>query len=723
MKKAIISIIMFCSWQILNCQWQQTNGPEGGSINSIAINADNIFAGGKVVFLSTNNGNSWTRKTNGLKDGLFVTDMAFVGNNLFAGTNRGVFLSTDDGDNWTNVNNNLIVDTLFGINCIETNGSNIFVGFSGGIAISTNNGDNWTLKNNGLKILSVNRMAISNDVIVIGQLSGQDVQEDGVLLSTDNGESWTPVNNGLSNRSVRSIAISGSNIFAGTEDGLYISTNYGESWSLAYDIPNTFISSIEIFGSNIFVGTGLYETELGIFVSNDNGENWRNTRSGLINLVANCFASVENIVFAGTNSGVFSSTINGESWIDINKGLVNMPIQGITYNKGKIFAGTYLNGIFQSSDDGESWTKINDSLTQTSSIQKLASSGNNIFAILYMYKGLLVSTNNGDSWKNASSRLTASKIYEIAIKNSNIFAGTDTGLYLSTDNGETWEKIFGNERWIEIESSWTNNNVPYFTCFTFNQNEIIAGTTKGVFLSTNNGENWNEISSSLRNTYFLVFARNGNNIYAGTDRGILLSNDNGESWNTVYSVPDTGYIYVKSLAVINNNIFAVIQGVNGRSSSEVLLSTDGGESWREVISGLTTNIIGELIINGDNIFASTNQSVFKAPLSDFGIVGVEEATNELQNYLYCFPPYPIPATNIVRSLIYWDTSIEIEKDDIAVYDIYGNKVSGKERITIDRQNAFSGILTWDCSNVSDGIYLVRIIHGTKTWTLKVTVNK
>ncbi|MFH1052498.1 MAG: T9SS type A sorting domain-containing protein [bacterium] len=94
-----------------------------------------------------------------------------------------------------------------------------------------------------------------------------------------------------------------------------------------------------------------------------------------------------------------------------------------------------------------------------------------------------------------------------------------------------------------------------------------------------------------------------------------------------------------------------------------------------------------------------------------------------QNYLYCFPPYPIPATNIVRSLIYWDTSIEIENDDIAVYDIYGNKVSGKEKIKIDKQNTYSGILKWDCSDVSDGMYLIRIIHGTKTWTLKVIVNK
>jgi|GEM_PF-2128243 len=107
---------------------------------------------------------------------------------------------------------------------------------------------------------------------------------------------------------------------------------------------------------------------------------------------------------------------------------------------------------------------------------------------------------------------------------------------------------------------------------------------------------------------------------------------------------------------------------------------------------------------------------------DTSTVVIDYHTNS-QNYLYCYPPYPNPTTNVVRSLIYWDTSIDIENDDIAVHDIFGNKVAGKEQITIDKQNTYSGLLTWDCSNVPDGIYLIRLVHGTKTWTMKVIVNR
>jgi hypothetical protein len=105
--------------------------------------------------------------------------------------------------------------------------------------------------------------------------------------------------------------------------------------------------------------------------------------------------------------------------------------------------------------------------------------------------------------------------------------------------------------------------------------------------------------------------------------------------------------------------------------------------------------------------------------------GIDTSTSviDYHNYLYCYPPYPVPATNTVRSLIYWDTSLDIENDDIAVYDIFGNKVAGKEKITIEKQNAYSGILSWNCTNVPDGIYLIRLIHGSETRTMKVIVSK
>ena len=60
---------------------------------------------------------------------------------------------------------------------------------------------------------------------------------------------------------------------------------------------------------------------------------------------------------------------------------------------------------------------------------------------------------------------------------------------------------------------------------------------------------------------------------------------------------------------------------------------------------------------------------------------------------------------------------------INVYDIFGLKVAGREKIIIDKQKTYSGILSWDCSDVPSGIYLIHIKHGSESWTLKVIVNK
>ncbi|GAB1370394.1 hypothetical protein MASR1M45_04550 [Candidatus Kapaibacterium sp.] len=102
---------------------------------------------------------------------------------------------------------------------------------------------------------------------------------------------------------------------------------------------------------------------------------------------------------------------------------------------------------------------------------------------------------------------------------------------------------------------------------------------------------------------------------------------------------------------------------------------------------------------------------------------VTESHTETQNYLYTYPPYPLPATNEVHSLIYWDTSTDIENGDMAVYSIYGTKVAGKEKLRIDKLTSYSGILVWDCSDVQSGIYLITIKHGTESRAVKVIVNK
>jgi ligand-binding sensor domain-containing protein len=77
--------------------WQATNGPYGGIVDCFAINSSGyVFAGtwGGGVFLSTNNGTSWTGVNTGLTSTNVLSLAVSSDKYLFAGTfGSGVFRS------------------------------------------------------------------------------------------------------------------------------------------------------------------------------------------------------------------------------------------------------------------------------------------------------------------------------------------------------------------------------------------------------------------------------------------------------------------------------------------------------------------------------------------------------------------------------------------------------------------------------------------------------
>jgi len=120
------ALSVFTSTNPLHAQWIQTNGPGGGHVRTFAVSGTNLFAGTiGGVFLSTNNGTSWTAASTGLTN-YYVWALAVSGTNLFAGTyGGGVFLSTNNGTTWTAAsaglpNTILCFEGLINSNCIPS---------------------------------------------------------------------------------------------------------------------------------------------------------------------------------------------------------------------------------------------------------------------------------------------------------------------------------------------------------------------------------------------------------------------------------------------------------------------------------------------------------------------------------------------------------------------------------------------------------------------------
>jgi hypothetical protein len=281
-----------------HAQWVQTNWLYRGVVQALVVSGTHLFAGiasGGGVFLSTNNGDSWTAVNAGLTD-TYVDALTLSGTILFAGTGAGIFHSTNNGDSWTAVNTGL---TNTGVAALAVSQTNLFAGTSGGgVFLSTNNGTSWTAVNTGLTNMTVLTFAVSGTNLFAGTSGG------GVFLSTNNGTSWTAVNTGLPNAGVYALAVGGSNLFAGTTgSGVFLSTNNGTSWTAVNTgLTDASVYALAVSGTNLFAGT----LRGGVYLSTNSGMTWSAVNTGLPNTVVLTLAVSDPNLFAGTwDAGVW----------------------------------------------------------------------------------------------------------------------------------------------------------------------------------------------------------------------------------------------------------------------------------------------------------------------------------------------------------------------------------------------------------------------------------
>ncbi len=147
-------------------------------------------------------------------------------------------------------------------------------------------------------------------------------------------------------------------------------------WTQLVTTNNVEFSSIETNGNFIVAGAD----GMGVYVSTDNGDTWRQSTAGLTGAVyVRTIAIASSGIFVGTDNGVFFSSDSGITWNSRNSGITVPNILKIAVSGGNMFA-VGDGGIYYSSNDGNNWSPANNGINNIT-MKDI------IFAGSYVYAG------------------------------------------------------------------------------------------------------------------------------------------------------------------------------------------------------------------------------------------------------------------------------------------------------------------------------------------------
>ncbi|MGE5479776.1 MAG: T9SS type A sorting domain-containing protein [Chloroflexota bacterium] len=326
-------------------------------INDLIYSDGILYAAGKNgVFVSTDQGNTWSAQNKGLRK-IPASRFSTLQDSLLFGTwdfgsyitgdlgenwsspafdkeiTRATFFPspTPDGlcyglapyldkiyyttDNWQNWETRMLPTNVRTLTLLQTDDA-ILSGAISGMYISRDTARTWSLIDSSLLAYQFYCFARNSK----GILAGTDL---GILRSTDNGESWSKVPHHFAIPSIKGITANGSLAVAYNEEGnIYFSWDYGEHWNTIYT-PYDYISAT-LIGRTIVYNA----PDRGIFLSRDYGATWEMAGYDFSDERVYSLYVFGDYLFAGSEFGVFVAKLSD---LGIVKGVEDAP--GVTSTK------------------------------------------------------------------------------------------------------------------------------------------------------------------------------------------------------------------------------------------------------------------------------------------------------------------------------------------------------------------------------------------------------
>jgi hypothetical protein len=192
-------------------------------------------------------------------------------------------------------------------------------------------------------------------------------------------------------------------------------------------------------------------------------------------------------------SGFFISEDNGQHWRDSSLGLGNDGIFSLTmhpHNRDVLYAGTY-NGVVKSSDGGHTWEMKSDGMPAEQWPYTIAIDADDPKVMYVSTKNgqnkgfchrndfcgvVMKSTDGGENWAAIEEGLPGkSEYYTLLIHPEDhqiLFLSTSNGVYWSRNAGALWESLNGG---LPTTSNWVRDNVADNLTFTADNRYLLLG--------------------------------------------------------------------------------------------------------------------------------------------------------------------------------------------------------------------------------------------------------
>lgn len=457
---------------------------------------------------------------------------------------------------------------------------------TGGVWKSTDDGDNWEFMFEEMDLISIGDIAIdpnNKNVIYAGtgeaNSSSYSFIGNGIYKSFDAGNSWEFSGLELSayiarvivdyNNSERVFAAACGNLFTPSEErGIYRSLDGGATWERTLFVNDT-VAAIDLVQHPTnpdILYAGMWERTRGLDYRHSFGE----------------------------GTGIYKSIDGGATWEELTNGLPSGDVgrPGLTIAKSNpdvlyIFYDMPSSEVevYRTENGGDSWTEANNN-----QLSGMNSSFGWYFGqvrvhpededlVWVMGVEMYKSTNGGSSWQEGASWGVHVDHHAMCFDeiNDRVWLGNDGGLYLSENNGNNWNKV---------------NNLPFTQFYAIdvdyqNPSRLIGGTQDNNTVMTNDGglDNWDAILGG-DGMYCLIDYTNPNVLYAEYQWGNLFkSTDGGNDMNYIGDWNSDRVNWSAPLAMDPVNSSTLYFG-----TYRVYKSNNAGDTWSIVSTDLTKGI-------------------------------------------------------------------------------------------------------------------------------------